>query len=355
MYSKITTDSSYSHNNQFKTLILGRMLIISVIFTLFFAILDTLNINDVGDIQVINNYLHAAFVFPVYVLFKNKKVSLNFTARYFLFFCFMTSSTALLFSENDSFRPIWFFLSTIIAFVFLGKKIGKTYGYGAMIFIAIAGFVLDSNINTESTLSCLIALLVLILITSAYSGHMHKHLERTERIQQELYYLANKSDIFNSLASDKKSSEVDLLLKSAQLSNNDFSLVYIEVNHDNLTTIKHKNDTFFIEERNKKLIKILKNLISSSDVISSISDNLLYIASPDKNEVSIKLMVNKIALYFKEYGLTVNNEKLNLLLSISITTLQPTDISMRALHIRADQGLTKIKSSDQKNIIFVDV
>ncbi len=354
MYSKITTDSSYSQNNQFKTRILGQMLIISVIFTFFFAVLDTLNINHVGDIQALNNYIHALFVFPIYILFKQKKISLKSTTIYFLFFCFMTSSTALFVADHDSFRAIWFFLSTIIAFIFLGTYVGKVYGYAAMILIAFDGFFLSTTMNMTSVISTLISLFVLILVISAYTSHMQKHLEKTERIQQELYYLANKSEIFNSLATDKKGAKVEKLLTNAQQSNDDFSLVYLEFlfHHD----INEKSQTTQLtKEQNKKLKNILANLISSSDVISSMNDNLLYIACPNKNEFSIKLMINKIYLYFSEYGITIDDKKVNVSLNIAMTSLQPTDLGMRALHIRADKGLTKVKSSDIQHIIFVDI
>lgn len=357
MYSKITTDSSYSLNNQFKAQILGKMLIISVIFTLFFAILDSLKINHVGHIQAINNYIHALFVFPVYVLFKQKKVNLTFTAIYFLCFCFMTSGTALFFATHDGFRAIWFFLSTIIAFVFLGDAAGKIYGYSAMLFVAVAGFFLENNMNATSAMSTLISLLVLILVVSAYTAHMHKHLERAEKVQQELYYLANKSEIFNSLAADKKSADVEKLLVNAQQANHDFSLVYIEFSYHHLHGDKTTSETSeqLLKEQNEKLISVLKNLISRSDVISSINDNLLYIAAPNKNEFSIKLMTNKIFLYFDEYGINFQGKRIDVSLNISITSLHSTDIGMRALHIRADKGLTKIKSSDIQKIIFVDV
>ena len=106
--------SSHINYDKFKTLIVGRVMIISIIFALVFAVLDTLGVNNIGQTQAIVNYIHVLFVTPAYVLFKRKQLSLSFSAHYFLFFCFITSVSALLVADNDSFRAIWFFLSTII-------------------------------------------------------------------------------------------------------------------------------------------------------------------------------------------------------------------------------------------------
>ncbi|WP_448245510.1 GGDEF domain-containing protein [Thalassotalea agariperforans] len=353
MRSEIITTNSHVQNKQFKALILGRIMIISVIFTLFFAILDTLKINYIGDVQRINNYLHAAFVLPAYFLFKHRKMSLTCASHYFLLFCFITSITALLFADNDAFRAIWFFLSTMISFIFVGKKYGNLYGYCSFVFIAVAGFYFESNLNAESILSILISFLVLILVMSAYTGQMEKHLDHIEQIQQELYYLANKSDISNSLSSNEHALTVEQMLKNAQELNSDFSLIYVDI--ENFDELKSHFDNYFIVDIKNKLNHILKALVSSSDIVSTINNDLLYIAVPNRDCVSIKHLVEKIYHYIRDHGLQVNGQQIELKLCISVTTLQKNDTGIRALHIRADKGLMKAKAMGGEQIVFVDM
>ncbi|MGJ8691033.1 MAG: GGDEF domain-containing protein [Thalassotalea sp.] len=328
-------------------------MLISVIFTLFFAILHSLNINNIGDLQATNNYIHAAFVLPAYFLFKQKKITLNFCAHYFLIFCFLTSITAILTAEYDSFRAIWFFLSTMITFIFVGKKYGQLYGYSACIFIIFSGFILESNLNTQSVLSSLIALFVLILVMSAYTGQMEKHLNHIDQIQQELYYLANKSSISNSLVSDQRALEVEQLLKNAQALNDSFALIYIDV--ESLTKMGIEPTPSFWNDVRAQLTRKLKLQVSASDIVSQINEHLFYIALPNKDALSIRDLVDKIDQQVNNQNILVNGKNITLDLCVSVTTLQASDSSTRALHIRADKGLTKAKAMGGKQIVFVDV
>lgn len=353
MQTEISTSNSYIQNIQFKTRILGRIMIISVVFTLFFAILDTLNINKIGTVQCINNYIHAACVLPVYFLFKHKKLGLTFCSHFFIIFCFITSITAFLYANNDSFRAIWFLLSTMIAFIFVGKSYGKLYGYGSFLFIIFAGFFLESNLNTESVLSILISFLVLILVMSAYTGQMEQHLNKIEQIQQELYYLANKSAISNSLTSDKNTLQTEQLLKNALELNDDFSLIYIDI--ENIESFQETYGSNFIVDIRNKLMQTISTLVSHSDIVSTITPDVLCIALPQKDNVSIRHLIDKISKYFDQNGLQVNGQTININICISVTTLQQDDTGIRALHVRADKGLMKAKAMGGQQIVFVDM
>ena len=353
MRTEIYTDNSYTQNNRFKALILGRIMIISVIFTLFFAVLHTLNLNYIGDLQAINNYIHAAFVLPAYFLFQQNKLPLSFCSHYFLFFCFLTSVTAILTADHDSFRAIWFFLSTMITFIFVGKKYGKLYGYSSFVFIIFAGFVFDTNLNTESVLSSLVSLLVLILVMSAYTGQMEKHLNKIEQIQQELYYLANKSSTASSINNDKKAIEVEQVFKTSQEANDCFSLIYLDV--ENIVKNGAPISRSFWNDVRAQLTLKLNLFISSTDIISQVNEHLFYIALPNKDALTIRNLVDKIDSNINNHHILVSGRNIELSLCMSVTTSQPTDTSTRALHIRADQGLTKAKAIGGNQIVFVDV
>lgn len=352
MRSEISTKNSHVQYDQFKEKILGRMMIISVIFTLFFAILKTLEINDIGEVQEINNYIHATFVLPVYFLFKQKKLSLAFCSYYFSFFCFLTSITALLYAENDAFRAIWLFLSTMIAFIFSGRSFGRSFGFTACACVCVAGFILESNFNHESVLSILISLVVLILVMSAYTGQIEKHLNQLDHIQQELYYLANKSAISTSLNADEKTQKAELILKKAQQSRDDFSLIYIDV--DNIHAIEGAYGSDVVAQIKIILIKRIKAIVNLSDIISSMNNSIVYLILPHRDQANIENLLAKIQQQISEEPYDVDGYKINLTLSISITQSYPDDTSMRSLHIRADKGLTKAKAMGGNQAIFVN-
>lgn len=352
MRSEINTQSSYIQYDLFKEKILGRIMLISVIFTLFFAILKTLNINDIGEVQEINNYIHAAFVLPAYFLFKRKALTLEFCSYFFSFFCFLTSITALLYAENDGFRAIWLFLSTMIAFIFSGRAFGLFFGITSLICVCVAGFVLESNLNTESVLSTLISLLVLILVMSAYTGQIEKHLNHIDQIQQELYYLANKSAISTSLNTDEKTQKAELSLKHAQQSQDHFSLVYVDIDNTHAIEGAYGNDV--IVTLKKELLSRLKAILSPSDIFSTIHNTVMYIVLPHRDSANIDKLLSKIQLQICEDAFSIGGYRINVTLSISVTKLYPEDTSMRSLHIRADKGLTKAKAMGGNQTVFVN-
>lgn len=353
MRSEINTQSSHLQNEQFKIRILGRIMIISVVFTLFFALLDTFNLNHIGTIQATNNYIHAACVLPVYYLFKQKKLTFLFCAHYFLAFCFFISISAILFAPNDDFRAVWFFLSIMISFIFVGQNFGRLYGYGSMVFIAFTGFALESNFNTESVLSILISLLVLILVMTAYTGQMEKHLNHIDQIQQELYYLANKSPISTSLTSNDHALKIEQLFKNAQALNENFALMYIDLN--NLDDIKTKYDTTIFHNIQNELVNHITPLISSSDIISTMNNALISIALPNKDSISIQQLIEKVNRHISDTSIHVNGHQIKIDICIAVTTINPQDTGIRSLHIRADKALTKAKLMEGSQIVLIDV
>lgn len=352
MRSEINTDSSYVQNNKFKTLILGRIMFISVFITLFFAIFHVLGLNYIGNIQAISNFVHAGCILPVYLLFKQNKISLTAGGHILVAFCYLTSTTAVFTADHDSFRAIWYFLCTMIAFMFLGRSYGKIYGMISIALITLAGFAFESNINSVSVLNSIISLFSVILIMSAYTGQMERHLNHIDRIQQEIYYLASKSSMGASLTSDHKALEVEQLFKNAQATSNSFSLIYIDV--ENTCDNQAPSKSFWNDVR-AQLNQKLKILVSSSDVISQVSEHLFYIALPNKDALTIRTLANKLEKQLQHNTILVSGKHIELKICMSVTTLRADDESIRALHIRADQGLTKAKAMGDEKIVYVGV
>jgi diguanylate cyclase (GGDEF)-like protein len=328
------------------------MMVISVIFTLLFAILDSLSINNIGSTQAFVDYLHALFILPTYLLFKNKKLTLTVTANIFLFFCFMTSIAALLTASNDTFRAVWFFLSTIIAFMFGGKTVGRYYGGLAFICIFSAGFLMETNLNSTSIISSLIAFIILTLVMSSFTGQIQKHLNYIDKIQQELNYLANKSAISNAITADEDARKAEKLLKQALKSGDDFAMFYIDIDHCDQLKASLGNATFqLLKEQISE--KIFDNL-GKNDVKATIDQAFVYIVSPYVDEFGARQFAKKVQKAIEPLNYIYGSDTLNVSISISVALLTAQDTSIRSLHIRADQGLIKAKTSGSNQVILVE-
>ena len=352
MHSEIKTQRNYIQNDLFRARILGHIMIVSVIFTLFFALLHSLGINHISDEQAINNYIHASFVLPAYYFFQKKRITLEVTAHYFLVFCFITSTCALLFAENDAFRAIWFFLSTMISYIFLGRNFGRFYGGCSFIFIAFAGFGFENNLNSESVLSILISLLVLILVMSAYTNQMEQHLNHIEKIQQELYYLANKSPMSHTLNNDKQARKIEALFNESQEKEVSLSLMYIEI--DDLDSLKNIYGADVEYKIKTELIKKLKSFLTLRDIIAKL-DQLIYVVLPERDSTSIKELARRLDKHFSEFELEEGDIEIPIKLCTSFTQISSHDASIRSMHIRADKGLTKALAMGGTQTVFVDI
>ena len=188
---------------------------------------------------------------------------------------------------------------------------------------------------------------------SAYTGQMERHLNKIDQIQQELYYLANKSAISSSITSNKNTLQVEQLLKNAHALDDNFSLIYIDI--ENLESFKTRFGSTFITDIKNKLQNKVLSLVSNSDIVSTINQDVLYVALPQRDNVSIRQLIDKIILYFNDNGLQVNGQQIDINICISVTTLQPGDTGIRALHVRADKGLMKAKAMGGQQIVFVDM
>lgn len=326
-------------------------MIISIIFALVFAVLDTLGVNNIGQTQAIVNYIHVLFVTPAYVLFKRKQLSLSFSAHYFLFFCFITSVSALLVADNDSFRAIWFFLSTIIAYVFCGRKMGHFYAFLSFSCIFIDGFFLPSNLNTVSVLSSLMSYSVLVLIMAAYTSQMESHLDHIDHIQNELYYLANKSEISSALQLDRNHQRAEQLMNFAKEQGDEFSLMHIEISNkdDLLGTIEPEQYQQFFQE----VVERVEKLVSQSDIVSALNSRVIYLALPFYNQTSVINLLNKIKQHINDDPISIDNISSTIRFKASSTKLNSQDLSIRSMHIRADRGMDKAKLSPHEDYIYV--
>lgn len=327
------------------------MMIISIIYAFIFAILDSLGINDIGKTQAMVNYVHVLFVTPAYVMFKRKRLSLSFSAHYFLFFCFVTSLSALLIADNDSFRAIWFFLSTIIAYVFCGRKMGHFYAIVSCVCIFTDGFILQSNLNTVSVLSSLMSYSVLVLIMAAYTGQMESHLDHIDHIQNELYYLANKSEISSALQLDRNHQRAEQLMNFAKEQGDEFSLMHIEIGNKNELSASLEPEQY--HHLFQELVGRVEKLVSQSDIVSALNNRVIYIALPFYNQTSVINLLSKIKQHINNEPVSINNINQPIALKASSTKLHAQDLSIRSMHIRADRGMDKAKLNPRDDYIYV--
>ncbi|MCJ8321507.1 MAG: GGDEF domain-containing protein [Colwellia sp.] len=336
------TTSSHSVDFHFKAALLIRIIFIAAFCAFSFALMYSLNINNIGIIHSIVDYIFAASSIVLAFRLKQNSQHFNWVLNTFLTLCFITSLSALIYVPEDTFRVIWFFLLMLVAFMFGGSQLGYAFTLSSMLVFIITNSLVEFPFNTLTLLSILASLVVMATILASFTTQMNKYIQQLDKQNIELIYLANKDPLTEVLSSKLYNELGKSLLLQLKKNQDHLSLLYLNIDH--FTQVNNKFGRQVGDQVLKHIIKQINLTLKSQDIIAFINGGEFCILLPYRDNISALNVAKKINQLIQTELFSHQGNKIPLTISIGISTLQDNDEEIRSLQIRADKALVKAKS-----------
>ena len=155
---------------QFKFKMLNSILIIVAFFSLLFALLNDLGMNDIGPIHTKVNYVYSFLTLMLIYFLRRSKKNDTLTSHSLLIISLVTFTSALIFVPQDEFRIIWFYLLIFVAYMINGRISGLLYTLASIAIILIANFTVDLHLSDVSIHSAILGLIIGSFLSYVYTN-----------------------------------------------------------------------------------------------------------------------------------------------------------------------------------------
>lgn len=154
---------------KFQYRVLNTVLLVMAIFSFLFATLSLLDINPIGAIQTITNYILASCALILMYRLRGPKSRYMQTAYIMYIVAFAAFISALLFVPHDEFRIIWFYLLVLAAYITGGVRSGNIVSIVSVITIVVVNNLYDLQLSQTAIISSVLGLVIASLFIRAYA------------------------------------------------------------------------------------------------------------------------------------------------------------------------------------------
>ncbi|MCF6331108.1 MAG: HAMP domain-containing histidine kinase [Sulfurimonas sp.] len=330
--------------------ILNIVLIVVAIFSFLFSTLSVLDINPLGIIQTVTNYILVVFMVFIMIWLRGSKKHYIQSAYLMYLTCFLDFLIAFIFVPDDEFRMIWFYLLAFSAYLTGGTKAGNTIIILSIAVILLGSIFIDTQLSQKAIISSVLGLIIAMLFFRSYTIKIfdfEKEITEQKSLMITQSRFAAMGEMMSMIAHQWRQplSTTTLMIANERVK----------------SMVKGKELT----EHDKILEKISDTMIYLSDTIDDFQTYFKPEKSTQKIEISkliqrtrqftdTRLKVAKIKLHVEEYkneSIEIYvNEVIQALLNIcnnAIDILQDRDVNDRHLWI-------SIKSTDNNLIISIE-
>ena len=172
-YTNLLTSGHSFENNEvllkFQYQVLNTVLMVMALFTFIFATLSILDINPLGIIQTIANYLLVIISALLMFRLRGDKARYLQTAYFMYASAFTAFISALMFVPHDEFRIIWFYLLVFAAYITGGVRAGNTVSLISIFAIIIINLFYELQLSSTAIISAVLGLMIASLFFRAYT------------------------------------------------------------------------------------------------------------------------------------------------------------------------------------------
>lgn len=204
-------------NWEFKFKVLNSIMLIAMVFSLLFALLNDLGINDIGNIQSKIDYFYSLSCLTLLIILRRSRQYFTVIASIFLVISFFTFFCALLFVLNDEFRIIWLYVLIYITYILLGSKPGIAITIVTLFSVIIANSLTDLQMSENATYTAIVGLLITSLLSHVYTRQIVLYEKKLETKNNEL---------------EEKIDELDIALGQSQQASKAKSLFLASMSHE---------------------------------------------------------------------------------------------------------------------------
>jgi len=335
-------ETTKSVDFHYKVALLIRIMLISAFCAFSFAMMYSLNINNIGVVHTVVDYIFATLCLFLALILKRKNQRYTLVLISFLAICFITSLSALIYVPEDGFRVIWFFLLTLVAFMFGGRQLGYAFTFNSILVFIVVNSLVEFPFNTATLLSIIASLIVMSTILASFTSQMNSYIQQLDKQNIELNYLANKDPLTEVLSSKLYNELGKNILLQVKENQDCLSIIYLDIDHFNQVNTKYGRQVG--DQVLQHVIKQINLSLKPQDIIAFINGGEFCLLLPYRDKISAQGVAQKINESVQANLFSYQGSKVPLTISIGISSLLDSDEEIRSIQIRADKALMKAKS-----------
>lgn len=326
---------------QFKFKMLNSILIIVAFFSLLFAVLSDLGINDIGPIHTKVNYVYSFLTLLIIFFLRLSKQNDTAASHSLLMISLVTFTSALLFVPQDEFRIIWFYLLIFVAYMINGKISGLLYTLSSIAIILIANFTVDLHLSDVSIHSAILGLVIGSFLSYVYTNKILNYETSLKQQNSSLSVLAS-TDYLTGIMNRRMFNQIsEHYFQTAQKDHLSLTLLLLDLDH-----FKKINDTYGHQTGDQLLIcfvQTVKSLLRKSDIFSRIGGEEFAILLSQIDKQDAYLLAEKIRQAVENITIHYEGHHVYIRTSIGISQNKASDTSFDDIFSRSDMALYKAK------------
>lgn len=328
---------------KFKFKMLNSMLIIIAFFSLLFAIISDLGINDLGPIQTKVDYIYCALTLSLIFFLRASKSNYNLTAYAMLMVSLIAFTFALIFVPQDEFRIIWFYLLIFAAYIVNGKKFGLMFTAASIIIILVVHMFIELNLSQTAINSAILGLVIGSFLAYFYTSKITSY-EHSLKEQNSSLNLLASTDYLTGIMNKRMFNDIsEHYFQTAQKDRLNLTLLLLDLDH-----FKKVNDTYGHQAGDillKNFVKNTKGLLNKSDIFARIGGEEFAILLSQSDIDGAYMLAEKIRKETQNLFVKYEGQDICVTTSIGISQNRKTDTAFENIFSRADTALYHAKSS----------
>ncbi|MDA7817307.1 HAMP domain-containing histidine kinase [Sulfurimonas sp.] len=154
---------------KFKVKVLNTILLVMAFFTFMFAVLSSLGLNPIGQIQTFVNYLLVVAAVILIIRLRYSKKLYTQTAYLLYTSAYIDFLSALIFVDNDEFRIIWFYLLVFASYITGGIRAGNIFSIISIVTVLSASYFIELHLSQTAIISSVLGLIIASLFIRSYT------------------------------------------------------------------------------------------------------------------------------------------------------------------------------------------
>jgi diguanylate cyclase (GGDEF)-like protein len=336
---------------RFKFKVVNSIALVVTIFSLIFAILSDLGINELGIIHTNVNYAYACLSMVTIGYLRLSKDNLNISAHIILLASLVTFSSALLFAIHDEFRIIWFYLLVYTAYILVGSSYGIMYTVASIFVILLENYFFDLGLSDLAINSATLGLVIGSLLSLIYTNKITEYQKILYTKNQQLEKLSSTdflTGIMNRRIFDETISECFLEFKTNE---RNFSLLILDLDH-----LKKFNDEYGHMVGDEIIVSftyIIKLILKKEDIFARIGGKEFAIILQDTNKIDAIKVAQTICQEVARKEIYTTGDSIAIRTSIGLSMSEPEHTHSDEIFQRAGRALFKAKDEGRNKVCIL--
>ncbi|MDF1877881.1 GGDEF domain-containing protein, partial [Sulfurimonas sp. SAG-AH-194-L11] len=336
---------------KFKFKIVNSIALIVTIFSLIFAILSNLGINELGVIHTNVNYAYALIALLSTAYLRLSKENLMVSTHIILVASLLTFASALVFVIQDEFRIIWFYLLVYAAYILAGSMYGIAYTIVSIVVILLENYFFDLGLSELAINSAILGLVIGSFLSFIYTNKITQYHEILYNKNKELEKLSSTDFLTGIMNKRIFEQTIHNIFVKSNKKREIFALIILEL--DYFKEINTQYGHVVGDEILVSFTYVVKLILKKEDVFARISGAEFVVVLEDTSKKDAIRVAQKICQELARREIYVTGNSIQVNTSIGVSMSEPEDTHFTEIFKRSDRALDKAKEEGRNKVCIL--